>query len=259
MEIRQLIRNGVVASAIAHLSLLALLIVYNKVHPFGRPTGVPVAVEIVTAQQLQETAQQLPEKKPATAEPPQLPQADVSAKPAASDPAAPVPQPAGAPREVQDGQPQVGSASPVPYRQPEPDLAVKYPMILALPQFSPQASSPSADDRPGEGASDPSPADISSSLIVEFRRHLKTCAKLPPSVAASDKVMIRLRTFMSPDGRLAREPVVIEGTGNLKGLDLRQSAIEALQACQPYAMLPKDRYGEWKVIDLTFTPQDFSS
>jgi hypothetical protein len=31
-----------------------------------------------------------------------------------------------------------------------------------------------------------------------------------------------------------------------------------LQACQPYTMLPADRYGEWNVLDLTFTPQDFS-
>jgi hypothetical protein len=23
-------------------------------------------------------------------------------------------------------------------------------------------------------------------------------------------------------------------------------------------MLPKDRYGEWKVIDLSFTPRDFA-
>ena len=37
-----------------------------------------------------------------------------------------------------------------------------------------------------------------------------------------------------------------------------QSAIERLQACQPYAMLPADRYGEWKVLDLSFTPQDFA-
>ena len=29
-----------------------------------------------------------------------------------------------------------------------------------------------------------------------------------------------------------------------------QSAIGALQACQPYTMLPVDRYGEWKVLDL---------
>ena len=38
-----------------------------------------------------------------------------------------------------------------------------------------------------------------------------------------------------------------------------QSAISALQACQPYAMLPADRYGEWKVLDLSFTPKDFAS
>ena len=31
------------------------------------------------------------------------------------------------------------------------------------------------------------------------------------------------------------------------------------QACQPYAMLPADRYGEWKVLDLTFTPQDLTA
>jgi hypothetical protein len=24
-------------------------------------------------------------------------------------------------------------------------------------------------------------------------------------------------------------------------------------------MLPTDRYGEWKVLDLSFTPQDFTS
>jgi hypothetical protein len=38
---------------------------------------------------------------------------------------------------------------------------------------------------------------------------------------------------------------------------LMQGAIRALQACQPYAMLAVDRYGEWKVLDLNFTPQDF--
>jgi hypothetical protein len=45
----------------------------------------------------------------------------------------------------------------------------------------------------------------------------------------------------------------------MKGPLLMQSAISALHACQPYAMLPVDRYGEWKVIDLSFTPQDFAS
>jgi hypothetical protein len=43
----------------------------------------------------------------------------------------------------------------------------------------------------------------------------------------------------------------------MKGPLLMKGAISALEACQPYAMLPPDRYGEWKVLDLSFTPQDF--
>jgi hypothetical protein len=36
-----------------------------------------------------------------------------------------------------------------------------------------------------------------------------------------------------------------------------RAAIEALRTCQPYAVLPADKYDEWKVLDLSFTPQDF--
>ena len=45
----------------------------------------------------------------------------------------------------------------------------------------------------------------------------------------------------------------------MKALELKQSAVSALMACQPYAMLPQDRYREWRVLDLSFTPDDFVS
>jgi hypothetical protein len=101
-------------------------------------------------------------------------------------------------------------------------------------------------------------ADIGANVVTEFRRHLKSCAKLPGSIAPSDKVRIVLRVFMTNEGRLATEPVLIEASASAKGPILMQGAISALQACQPYAMLPADRYGEWKVLDLSFTPQDFT-
>jgi hypothetical protein len=63
---------------------------------------------------------------------------------------------------------------------------------------------------------------------------------------------------MTPDGKLATDPILIEASASIKGPALMQSAISALQACQPYAMLPADKYGEWKVLDLGFTPQDFT-
>ena len=41
------------------------------------------------------------------------------------------------------------------------------------------------------------------------------------------------------------------------GTDAKRDRVRC-EACQPYAMLPADRYGEWKVLDLSFTPQDFA-
>jgi hypothetical protein len=114
-------------------------------------------------------------------------------------------------------------------------------------------------DTPGDGfdAAASAKADIASSLVAEFRRHLKTCSKLPETIAPSDKIKIKLRVLMTPQGKLAAEPVLIEASASTKGPALMQSAISALEACQPYAMLPADRYGEWKQLDLSFTPQDF--
>jgi hypothetical protein len=62
---------------------------------------------------------------------------------------------------------------------------------------------------------------------------------------------------MTREGRLAADPAPMEGPASRKGIDLTQSAIDALKACEPYPMLPADKYSEWKVMDLRFTPQDF--
>jgi hypothetical protein len=39
---------------------------------------------------------------------------------------------------------------------------------------------------------------------------------------------------------------------------LMQSAIRALRKCQPYNMLPPDKYKDWKTLDLSFTPHDMA-
>jgi hypothetical protein len=142
------------------------------------------------------------------------------------------------------------SGSPPPaYVPAQPDLSVKYNVLLGLPV-----------DRPGDGfdAAATQAADVGSSPIAEFRRHLKTCSTLPKTIAPTDKLSIKLRVTMTPDGNLATQPIPIEGSASPKALGLMQSAISALQACQPYAMLPADKYNEWRVLDLSFTPQDFS-
>jgi hypothetical protein len=267
MNLRQVIQTGVIASAVAHASVLALLVLFSEVHPFSAVTAEPIAVDIVTAQQV--------ENKPELVEPPK-PTLDLSAlqKPVADGAAAPAPQlptsiatppqKQATPAESRPGRPQP-AASPAPaYVPPQPDLSIKYHVLLGLPpdiSAAPSSAVPPSGDRPGDNFDAPADkaADVASSLVAEFRRHLKTCSKLPASLTASDDVKVTLRLFMTPAGRLAAEPVLIEASASLKGPLLMQSAIKALEACQPYAMLPADRYGEWKVIDLSFTPRDFAS
>jgi hypothetical protein len=129
--------------------------------------------------------------------------------------------------------------------------------MLGLPGEVPASSS--AGGKHGEGDTDPASDKLGSSLIEALRRHLRSCSKLPAALSPSDNVAVKLRVQLTPNGRLAAEPALIEGTASMKGVQLMQGAIAALSACQPYAMLPADRYGEWKVLDLSFTPHDFNS
>jgi hypothetical protein len=305
MKLRQILRTGLTASAIAHLSALALVIWLAEVHPFGSVTAEPIAVDVVTPEQVAQNEQKKPEPVPTPTIPPSS-AVDLPAKPAASSPAASAaqsapaaPEPAASPPQKQAAlpatrpdrqqpraqpQPQVPSAQPQPpstqpqlpsaqpqlpsasavspppaapaYKPPEPDLTVKYHVMLGLPQDNLGAPLTGESGNGGDAAS--MAANLGSSLVAEFRRHLKTCSKLPDSVAASDNLKIKLRVLMTPEGKLAGRPTVIEASASMKGPLLMQSAIEALQACQPFTMLPVDRYGEWKVLDLDFTPRDFA-
>jgi hypothetical protein len=291
MELRRFIRTDITASAVAHLSVLALVFLFTEVHPFGVVTAEPITVDIVTPDEL-------PAREPDPPPPPlaQTPSLDASSQ--AKSEAASAPQPSKPPpgqqpanaappqqaassasrsnrKEIAAVQPQpqpqppapppppAQAAAPAPaYVPPEPDLTLKYHVMLGLPEDLPLPAKPAGSgDKSGDGidATASTAADVVSGVVAEFRRHLKTCSKLPASVGPSDTVIIKLRVLMTPDGRLARDPILIEASASAKGPLLMQSAISALQACQPYAMLPADRYGEWKVLDLSFSPRDFSS
>ncbi|MGY3291136.1 hypothetical protein ACVWWP_004203 [Bradyrhizobium sp. LM3.6] len=149
------------------------------------------------------------------------------------------------------------AAPPPAYQAPEPDVTVKYGVMLGLPPELPLELPKDAPKDDGGDAKDSIAAKLPAEIIAELRRHLRSCAKLPAGVAPTDNVNIKLRTVLATDGTLAREPILIEAPPSAKGVALVKSAMSALQACQPYKMLPADKYGEWKVMDLPFSPRDF--
>ncbi|WP_407169976.1 hypothetical protein [Bradyrhizobium sp. ORS 111] len=286
------------ASVLVHLLLLALIFLYSEVHQFDPVAADTMPVEVVTPQEVAEVAPE-PTPSPSPTPELRLPSLDkptesTAAQPEAQAPAsqppktqatpqpkqeqaAPLPQPSPTPQQTakleqppapQPSPPAAQQPAPPPapaYTQPEPDPSVKYHVILGLPPYlpaeTPPAAAPSGADAGKDNFDAPATekADIGSGVVAEFRRHLKTCMKLPATLSSSDDVRVKLRVFMRPDGKLAAAPQLIEASASTKGPLLMQSATSALQACQPYAMLPRDRYGEWKVLDLDFTPRDFAS
>ena len=287
MNLRRVIPTDVTASAIVHLTLLALLFLFSEVHQLGSVPAETVAVDIVTPQEMVENTPPDPAPTPTPTpqpdfslpdKPEMTPQAPAAAPQQSTPPAqkqAAPPAPAARPAKQQSAaappqqpsqpQPQP-QQQPIPqapaYTPPEPDLSVKYHVMLGLPPaLPPEPPSSQARDKTDDNFDAPATkaADVASNVVAEFRRHLMTCAKLPASVKSSDDVRVKLRVFMTPDGKLAADPVLIEASASMKGPLLMQSAISALQACQPYTMLPADRYDEWKTLDLSFTPKNFAS
>ncbi|MBR0692826.1 hypothetical protein [Bradyrhizobium lablabi] len=264
------------ASVVAHLLLLALVVVFSEVHQFGPVAADTMAVDIVTPQEIAEiTPDPTPTPEPDLSSPdrpadqPPEPAAQAPAEPPQQQAVPPAPQPSPTTQRTAAAEPQPApqqqSPQPPAYTPPEPDLSVKYHVMLGLPPDLSAQTAPAAPRSANEGGKDnfdapaTETANIGTSIVSEFRRHLKTCLKLPATLNSGDDVRVKLRVFMEPDGKLAAAPLLIEASASAKGPLLMRSAASALQACQPYAMLPRDRYGEWKVLDLDFTPRDFAS
>ncbi|TQF33258.1 hypothetical protein [Bradyrhizobium sp. UNPA324] len=307
MELRTIIRTDIAASAIAHLTLVALIILISEVHPFHATPSETVTVDIITPEQVKEEEAKAEEKaqEEVKEKPPEpdlkLPKLDITDKadpapksadkPQASSQPSPQPalqkppQPAQAPkpREAnaqpqqqappqqqppqqpqsqplpqmppQPTPPQQQAAPPPAYQAPQPDVTVKYGVMLGLPPELPLPKDVPKDD--GGDAKDSIGAKLPPEVIAALRGHLRSCAKLPAGLAPTDNVHIKLRTVFSTDGTLAREPILIEAPPSAKGVALMKSAMSALQNCQPYKMLPANLYEEWKVLDLPFSPRDF--
>ena len=101
------------------------------------------------------------------------------------------------------------------------------------------------------------PADLTVDDIGAFKARLRTCWHPPADLAGAPKLKVTLRVFLARNGALARAPVLLAASASASGPALVQTALAALQACQPFS-LPADRYKEWKVLDLTLSPADMA-
>jgi hypothetical protein len=99
--------------------------------------------------------------------------------------------------------------------------------------------------------------DVGRDFTAAFRERVSSCSA-QHEVNSSEKIAISLRVSFNPDGTLASPPQPNGVIASQKEAALVQVATRALEKCQPYTMLPPDKYQEWKTLDLMFYPSNFT-
>ena len=109
------------------------------------------------------------------------------------------------------------------------------------------------------GAPEGRDQQLSASELAILAQIIKSCVQSKWNVlgggesAQNTQVKVRLR--FNPDGTLAGEPQIMNPQNTPYFLAVRDSAVRAVQACEPYS-LPPAKYDFWKDIVLNFDPRD---
>ncbi len=150
--------------------------------------------------------------------------------------------------QAQTSQPRPAPPQPGPVERPDqPDDAKTFTQLALL-------------GGPLGGGFDAPPINAAQAgydFTAPFRERVSSCSTLPPGIDPGDKIGIVLRVFLNPDGTLASPPQSLAPITSAKQLALVENSIHALQKCQPYTMLPADKYMQWKTLDLIFYPRNF--
>jgi hypothetical protein len=232
--------------------------------------AAPVAVEIVSADEIEKRPE--PEKT----DPPQLKKTEQADQPQKQDqPDAPETSPQ---RSAQSpASPARQSAAPTspagPARAPQPSPPAEPSAAPPAPSLA-QADWKPSQVLPGGGwlesalaspiaahAFDPSEgvANLTPQEIATLKARLKECWHPPAGLADTANVMVMLRVSLAPNGALREEPSMIAASASEAGPVLMQTAKRALQQCQPFGFLPAAKYNEWKILDLSFAPKGLTT
>jgi outer membrane biosynthesis protein TonB len=289
--LKRYIRPGVVISAIGHVAFLALGLHLVGANPSEPITPDAMVVDIVppdeaprfegTPSELRTSGSEVQLKSPTASavaqSPPPKPAAQSqqqTQKPSKEHPSkeqaskeqvkpqqAPVP-----PQMAQDEIPrtdavqaeltQIKASDPPPPAPPQPQTK-ETPDQPGVAETLAQLAL--VGGRLGGGFAAP-PVDTNKAgydFTLPFRERVSSCADPAPGVEPGDKVSIALRISLNRDGSLASRPELLAPITSAKEEALMHSAMDALQKCQPYTMLPTEKYKAWKTLDLVFFPLNF--
>jgi outer membrane biosynthesis protein TonB len=266
------VAGGVAVSAAVHIALVGTVLILGARGREPDPVKA-VPVDVVTEDQL--AALEKPDPQPP--QPPAQPQLqipDISSQPqqAAQPPQAPSPQ-------TQSGAASAPAPTPPPPPPAPPNLDAFGPPVAPSAVPATSAPPPPAPPAPTTGQAAqlaqmlglPKPvavsggapsdykADLTADAVAGFTAHVQSCWTPPPAAIKDANITVFIRVRLKRDGSLAGPPEPLGGSASMQALTLLQSSLNALKSCSAYTALPADKYDEWRVLDLRFTPNGIST
>jgi hypothetical protein len=265
-------RYGLAASALAHIGILAVVLVLAR--GASQEAAVPpdaMQVQIITQEEAPRYS-----GTPSMLRTSGTEHAAQSQAPTATSEQPPTPPSPPRPKDQHQAQ---RNAPPKPEQPSQAkELETKAPPLpqaetaqVAMAQPPPDPPAPSTEKTPdapdtaataaylalaggklGGGFAAP-PIDsplVGYDFTVPFRELVSTCGASPPGISPDEKISIVVRVFLNPDGTVTAAPQLLESNPSAKQLALMEHFAAGLQKCQPYTMLPQNRYSQWKTLDL---------
>jgi len=99
---------------------------------------------------------------------------------------------------------------------------------------------------------------LTMSWVGALQKRVSDCWAVPAGLRDADTLSVRVLIRLNPNGMLQGRPELVEASPNATlGPAFAESAIRAIEQCQPYSFLPQAEYtGGWDFMDMTFTPKD---
>jgi outer membrane biosynthesis protein TonB len=98
---------------------------------------------------------------------------------------------------------------------------------------------------------------LTMSWVGRLQAKIRECWNVPGGVRDAENIEVRVYFELRKDGFVAGQPRLLAGPPNAQGPAIGESAIRAIQRCQPYDFLPQSEYvGGWDRLDITFSSKD---
>lgn len=214
-------RKALILSVAVHGGLLGLvLLALAAPRPFAPRPEQAITVEVVAPSEVPEPSAERREAAPVDAQP-------ADAKPPDAQPTDVAPP----------------AASPLAGLLDPAGILAMYNLRVPATEFDARAEAPAA---------------LTGDEVARFKAHLRRCWQRPAGLAPTSTTRVVIRVSLAPDGALADEPALIEAGAAMDGPHVMRAALEALARCQPYGFLPRERYSEWRELDVTFSARDMA-